>query len=55
LSIDLSDSLKQEKDVKTVSGILKATISTESSYSSKLDHGFQSVGILNPNSKFIWK
>jgi hypothetical protein len=54
-SIDLSDSLKQAKDVATVSGILKATISTESSCSSKLDHGSQSVGIWNPNSKFIWK
>jgi hypothetical protein len=53
-SIDLSDSLKQAKVVKSVSGILKATISTESSCSSELDHGSQSVGIWKPNSKFIW-
>jgi hypothetical protein len=54
-NIDLSDSLKQVKDVSTVSGILKATLSTKSSCSSKLDHGSQSVGNLNSNSKFIWK
>jgi hypothetical protein len=52
-NIDLSDSLKQAKDVSTVSGILKATLSTESSCSLKLDHGSQSVG--NLDSKFIWK
>jgi hypothetical protein len=54
-SIDLSDSLKQAKVVKSISGILKATFSTESSCSSESDHGSQSAGILNPNSKFIWK
>jgi hypothetical protein len=54
-SIDLSDSLKQANVVKSVSGILKATVSTGSSCSSESDHGSQSVGILNPNSKFIWK
>jgi hypothetical protein len=54
-SIDLSDSLKQANVVKSVSGILKASVLTESSGSSESDHGSQSVGILNPNSKFIWK
>jgi hypothetical protein len=54
-SIDLSDSLKQANFVKSVSGILKATVSTESSCSSESDHGSQSVGILNSSLKFIWK
>jgi hypothetical protein len=38
-SIDLSDSLKQANVVKSVFGILKATVSTEISCSSESDHG----------------